>query len=209
MTIRILVVDDHPVVLSGLLSALNDRDEVTVVGQAGDVEAALALLRDRPVDVGLVDIRLTSGTGLDLIQAAEYLPQTPAWIVLSSFETPQYIVAALDLGASGYLLKTAPLERVIDAILRVAAGGTAFEARHLQAANRARRQRLTPREREVVARVVAGRSNDEISADLGVARKTIEAYLTRLFERFEVGSRTELALKAEREGWLGLPGRRG
>ena len=201
--IRLLIVDDHPAVLGGLRGALESHPEIGEIVVAGSRAEALEVLRcGRVFDVALIDIRLTDGSGLDLMEAGG-VAAPPAWIVLTSFDTPQHVAAALDLGASGFLLKTAPLMEVADSIAVVARGGTAFASRHLAAARNLRRLPLTAREREVVERLVAGRSNDEIAMDLGLARKSVEAYLSRLYERFGVASRTELALRADREGWLG------
>lgn len=203
MSIRLLLVDDHPVVLEGLLNALRRQEGIEIVAVAQSLGEALVALDQSPVDVGLVDVRLPDGFGLELIGATRDRPAGPAWIVLSTYELTEYVAAAFERGASGYLLKTAPLTEIVEAIRRVAAGGTAFEARHLAAMSRGR-IRLSPRERQVIAGVVAWRSNDEIAGDLGVSRKTVEAYLSRLFERLQVSSRVELALRAEREGWLEL-----
>ena len=122
-------------------------------------------------------------------------------IVLTAYDYPQYADAALRLGAAGFVLKTAPLPELIDAIRRVAAGGLAFAVRPSGIA----RWHLTAREREVVRLVVDGRSNDEIGASLGIGAKTVETHLSRLFERFGLASRTELASRALREGWLEVP----
>ncbi|MEW6224733.1 MAG: response regulator transcription factor [Chloroflexota bacterium] len=200
--IRLLIVDDHPVVLGGLRGALAGNAAISEIVVAGSRREALEILHSgRLFDVALVDIRLADGSGLDLMET-DGVPAPPAWIVLTSFDTPQYVAAALDLGAAGFVLKTAPLAEVTDAIERVARGGTAFESHHLAAGRELRRHRLTARERQLVDRVVAGRSNDEIAMDLHLARKTVEAYLSRLYDRFDVSGRTELAIRAEREGWL-------
>ena len=203
MTIRLLLVDDHPVVIEGLMNALDRQDGIEVVAAAQTLDDALDVLGRAPIDVGLVDIRLPDGFGLELIGLTRGRPGGPAWIVLSTYELTEYVAAAFERGASGYLLKTAPLADIVDAIRRVAAGGTAYESRHLAAMSRGR-LKLSPRERQVIAGVLASRSNEEIAMDLGVKRKTVEAYLSRLFERADVTSRVELALRAEREGWLDL-----
>jgi DNA-binding NarL/FixJ family response regulator len=203
MSIRLLLVDDHPVVTDGLAGALERQEGMTVVAVAATLEAGRAVLEERSIDVGLVDVRLPDGVGLELISEFPRSSGGPAWIVLSSYDLTEYVAAGSQRGASGYLLKTAPLSPIVDAIRRVATGGTAFEARHL-AAIAGGRVRLSPRERQVIAGVVASRSNDEIAGDLGMSRKTVESYLSRLFERLDVTSRVELALRAEREGWLDL-----
>jgi DNA-binding NarL/FixJ family response regulator len=202
--IRVLVVDDHPVVLAGLVTALAQQPEIEMVVSATNREDATRLLQEHRIDVGLVDVRLQNGTGFDVIGAHPTEPG-PAWIVLSSFESPQYLAAAIRSGAAGYLVKTTPLPELLEAIRRVAMGGTAYLARQLRNAQPALEQSLSNRERDVLRGVLAGRSNDEIGLDLHIQRKTVESYLSRMYERFGVSSRTELALLAEREGWLDLP----
>jgi DNA-binding NarL/FixJ family response regulator len=169
------------------------------VGVAGSLDAARAAgLTDRTVvDVLLLDIRLGTQSGLGLLTPDADLP---AVIVLTAYDYPQYAEAALRLGAAGFVLKTAPLAELVDAIRRVAAGGLAFAARPPTGT-----VRLTPREHDVVRLVADGRSNDEIGAALGIGAKTVETHLARLFERIGVASRTELATRAVREGWLDVP----
>lgn len=121
-------------------------------------------------------------------------------IVLTAYDYPQYADAALRLGAAGFVLKTAPLTELMDAIRRVAAGGLAFSIRP-----GATRFRLTAREHDVVRLVADGHSNDEIGVALSIGAKTVETHLTRIFERHGVTSRTELATRALREGWLDVP----
>lgn len=205
MTVRILHIDDHPVVLDGLEAGLTLGADLMLIGRATSCGEARSILASEAIDVVLVDIRLPDGSGLELMAESHDAIDGPAWIVLSSFETPQYVTAALSLGAAGYLLKTAPIADVVEAIRRVAAGGSAFTRNQLRTARESGAFRLAPLERKIVQGLSAGRSNDEIARDLGIARKTVEAHLTRLFELFEVTSRTELALRAEREGWLDLP----
>lgn len=199
--IRLLLVDDHPLVLGGMHDALRDIDDIVIVASANSVAQGRELLATTTPDVVLVDIRLPDGSGLDLID--ERHDDGPAWLVLSSFDSPAYVAAALELGAAGFLLKTTPLAEVVSAIRRAANGGTSFESKQLESAREVRRLRLTPRERQVISRLLAGRSNDEIGRDLGLARKTVEAHLGRLYERFGVSSRTELALRMARDGWEG------
>ena len=203
VTIRVAIVDDHPLVTAGLRAALGSEPDVDVVADAPTVAAALRMLEEYDLDVVIVDVRLPDGSGLDLISRAAASPENPASIVLSSFDTPQYVDAAMRLGAAGFLLKTAPTAEIVAAIRAVAAGGTAY-AVSLSRSGR-RWQPLTARERAVVDGVLRGRSNDEIGVELGLSRKTVEAHLSRLFERFGVGTRTDLALRADRERWLDMP----
>ena len=198
--IRLLIVDDHPVVRDGTAALLAAQPGIDVVGTAGSIDDATALIASTPADVLLLDIRLGTDSGLRLLtQTAD---DAPAIIVLTAYDYPQYAEAALRLGASGFVLKTAPLAELLDAIRRVAAGGMAFSIRPRAGAGLAR---LSERELDVVRLVVEGRSNDEIGARLGIGPKTVESHLRRLFERFDLASRTELATRALREGWLEVP----
>ena len=205
MTIGLLLVDDHPIVVDGLRAALGGHDEIAVVGQASTLAEARDRIVDPAVDVVLLDLRLPDGSGADLLLDMQQMASPPAVIVLSSFLTSQYVSAAITLGASGFLLKTAPTEEILAAIAVVADGRLAFSAEQLRASRGAAWAPLTGREHEIIEGVMAGRSNDELSADLGLARKTVEAYISRLFVRFDVATRTELGILAEREQILALP----
>jgi DNA-binding NarL/FixJ family response regulator len=195
--IRVAIVDDHPVVREGTAALLDAQTGLRVVGTASSIEEASSLLDPSAVDVLLLDIRLGSDSGLALLGGGE---PRPAIVVLTAYDYPQYVAAALRLGASGFVVKTAPVPELVDAIRRAAAGGLAFGRRPAAAV-----ASLTPREREVVGLVVDGRSNDEVGAALGITTKTVEGHLRRLFDRLGVQSRTELATRALREGWLEVP----
>jgi DNA-binding NarL/FixJ family response regulator len=195
--IRVAIVDDHPVVREGTAALLAGQPGLRMVGKAASLAEAAPLLDPAAVDVLLLDIRLGTESGLSLLRVGA---GRPAIIVLTAYDYPQYSAAALRLGAAGFVVKTAPIAELIDAIRRAATGGLAFGHRPAAMA-----PVLTSREREVVALVVDGRSNDEIGARLGIASKTVEAHLRRLFDRLGLQSRTELATRALREGWLEIP----
>jgi DNA-binding NarL/FixJ family response regulator len=198
--IRIIVVDDHPVVREGTAALLAAEPGIEVAGTAESIDEANAVIGRVEADVLLLDIRLGTDSGLRLLGGGD--TGGPAIIVLTSYDYPQYAEAALRLGASGFVLKTAPIAELLDAIRRVAAGGLAFSVRPRGGGGLAR---LSERELDVVRLVVDGRSNDEIGARLGIGPKTVESHLRRLFERFDLASRTELATRALREGWLEVP----
>ena len=200
--IRIAIVDDHPVLREGTAALLAAQQGLEVAGVASSLDEAEALVAATPVDVVLLDIRLGTDSGLRWLTASDPASPRPAVIVLTSYDYPQYAEAALRLGASGFVLKTAPIAELLDAIRRAAAGGMAFGVRPDRSGPIAR---LSERELDVVRLVVDGRSNDEIAARLGIGPKTVESHLRRLFERFDLASRTELATRALREGWLDVP----
>lgn len=205
MTIRVVIVDDHPLIVDGLRVALGHDPAIDIVGTAGTLASAKTLIDDLSPDIALIDLRLPDGSGTELLAEHQTRATAPAFIVLSTFLTTQYVNAAIALGASGFLLKTSPTAQIVAAIQDVVGGKLAFSAEQLRASWRAGWTPLTARERDIIEGVMAGQSNDELSVHLNVSRKTVEAYLTRLFERFGVLTRTELAVLAEREQWLGLP----
>ena len=195
---RVAIVDDHPVLREGTAALLAAQPGLEIVGVAGRSRRPRRCWRRRAIDVVLLDIRLGTDSGLRLLSSAP-ADARPAIVVLTSYDYPQYADAAMRLGASGFVLKTAPITELIDAIRIAAAGGMAFRRRPVGAV------RLSERELDVVRLVVEGRSNDEIAARLGIGAKTVESHLRRLFERLDVASRTELATRALREGWLDVP----
>jgi DNA-binding NarL/FixJ family response regulator len=200
---------------AAILRAEPDIEVVTVAPSLETAEAA-GLFDAARVDVVLLDIRLGTDSGLRALTSGPAggggeaggegedpgaRPARPAIIVLTAYDYPQYADAALRLGAAGFVLKTAPLPELVDAIRRVAAGGLAFSVRPTKAGL----ARLSPREHDVVRLVADGRTNDEIGSALQIGSKTVETHLARLFERLGVASRTELAMRAVREGWLDVP----
>lgn len=199
--IRVGVVDDHPVVLDGLAAALGRQTGIEVAWSAANVAEARQRLAERPCDVVLVDVRLPDGSGLDLVEPPR---PGPAFVVLSSFDRPQYARSAYARGAAGFLLKTTPMEEVLGVLEIAAAGGSAF--RPAQRAALTAPPDLSARELSIVRLVAEGWSNDEVASRLGVSTKTVEVYLSRLYERWGVSTRTELALRAERDGWLDARG---
>lgn len=192
--IRVAVVDDHPLVREGTAAIVARAEDMEIAGVAGSLEELRPMLHGS-VDVLLLDLRLGQDSGFDLLRTQTDATM-PAVVVLTSYDYPQYADAALRLGAAGFVVKTAPTAELLDAIRRAAAGGLAFGVRPGNGVT------LSGREREVVRLVVDGASNDEIGARLGISSRTVESHLRRLFERLGVASRTELAARALREGWL-------
>jgi DNA-binding NarL/FixJ family response regulator len=196
--IRVAIVEDHPAIADGLAALIEGSASVKVVGTARDIRSASALIERESPDVVLCDIRLSeAGDGFDLVRTHT---SGPAFIILSAYWYPSYHVRALELGARGYLSKMASVDQIIDAVETVAAGGTAFPPAARQAANDALRV-PTPRELEILALVAEGLSNAEIADRLSLRVKTVESQLRRLFDRYDVTSRTALVRLASRQGW--------
>jgi DNA-binding NarL/FixJ family response regulator len=205
--IRLAVVDDHPVIalaIEAVAAGAGDGDRpVRVVGVARTPEAGVALVRttgpDAP-EVALCDIQLRAGTdGLQVVDAA--VTAGCRVIVLTSFDRSTLMRAAFERGAAGFLDKGADVAAILAAVRTVAAGGTAFSAATLDAARFAPR---TPsgREIQVLTELRDGATSDEIGARLQISARTVESHLRRLFDRYGVVSRTELAVLAVREGWI-------
>jgi DNA-binding NarL/FixJ family response regulator len=200
--IRLGIVEDHPIVAAGTASVLAATDGFDVAWTAADLEQARDRIAEGAVDVVVVDVRLGTDSGLDLLREAhagrQASPERPAFVVLTGFDYPQYRVAAARLGAAALVTKMAPIEELIEAIDRAAGGERDLPP-------------LAPpypthRDLQVVRLVAAGRTNAEIAGELDVSEKTVEGRLARLFDRLGVASRTELATRAISEGWMELPG---
>jgi DNA-binding NarL/FixJ family response regulator len=205
--IRVLLVDDHPAILDAVGAGVRDAPDLALVGTArtlGEARAALEAGRGS-LDVVVSDVQLAGeAEGLRLLEGMP--PDGPAVLLLSSFDQPPLIRTAFERGAAGYLIKTSEVAEILDAVRTVAAGGTAFSAAMLRAIRSAPR-RPSDREIQVLGLLCGGASNDEIGVRLGVTEKTVESHLRRLFDRYGVLSRTELAVLALREGWVAEKGR--
>ena len=198
--IRLVVVDDHPAIATAVAAATASRSDIELVGRATSRDAAITLIEETQPDVVLCDIWLGGEpSGLDLLR--RLAAGSPRVVMLSGFEQASFLRAAFEGGAAGYVSKASDLGEILETVAAVAAGETRFPDVTLRALRDAPRR---PSEREVEAlRLLArGSSNDEIAMGLGISIKTVESHLRRLFGRYGVLSRTELALLAVREGWV-------
>jgi DNA-binding NarL/FixJ family response regulator len=205
--IRVVIVDDDPMVRTGLGLIFGGQSDITVVGQVGDGAAALALLAATEADVVLLDIRMPGMDGLATLAALNERPPRPKVIVLTTFNTDDYVLRALALGAEGFLLKDADPERLVDAVHRVIAGepmlapevtsaliAVAIETPQLDPAARAGINSLTPREREVAVLMARGLTNSQIATRLNMSLATVKANLTRVFTKLGVDNRVSAAM---------------
>ncbi len=203
--IRLAVIDDHPAIVAAIEAAIRDRDDIDLVGSATTAEAALELVERTGPDVVVCDLWLDGEpAGLDVLASltASERRGIPRVLVLSGFDQPSFLRAAFEGGAAGYLSKASPVDSIVEAILAVAGGETRFPPVTLRALRDAPR-RPSAREMGAIRLLARGASNDEIAVGLGISIKTVESHLRRLFGRYGVLSRTELAMLAVREGWLG------
>ncbi|MCL5947192.1 MAG: response regulator transcription factor [Chloroflexi bacterium] len=205
--IRLVIVDDHAMVREGTRGMFEQFPDLQVVGEAGDGLVALDLIRQIQPDVALLDIRLPRLNGIEVArQIARLAPATKA-LILTAYDDDDYIAAAMQAGARGYLLKTAPLREVAEAVRAVSHGEivlhptiarkvAAFWSRGGSASAGELAHRFTPRETEVLRLLTEGRRNKEIAHDLGISVRTVEGHLMNIFTKMGVSSRTAAALQA-------------
>jgi DNA-binding NarL/FixJ family response regulator len=197
--IRLAIIEDHPAIADGLTALLRDEPDLTVVGTARDGVAADRLIETQSPEVILCDIRL--GGAVDGLDILSHHTPGPAFIMLSAYSYPSYYVAAVEHGAKGYLSKMASIDQILKAVRTVAAGGTAFPD-DVRRAVRAALRPPTPREAQILALVAEGQANSEIAEHLSLRVKTVESQLRRMFDRYDVTSRTSLVRVAQQQGWL-------
>lgn len=205
--IRVLIVDDHALVRRGLADLLATAEDIEVVGALADGSEAEAAAVALLPDIVLMDLSMPGLDGIEATRAVLAARPGTKVLMLTSFAENARILAALEAGAVGYLLKDAEPEDITRALHDAAAGGVPLSpraARALLPANRPAGQApadaLTPREREVLALVAAGLPNKSIARRLAISEKTVKAHLTRVFVVLGVGDRTSAALWAQRHG---------
>lgn len=200
--IRVGVADDHPAIAEAIARQAERAGDIEVAAVARSATDAATLLASGELDVLILDLDLGAGpSGLELL-GGRRAGVGPAVIVVSAARTPSLVRAALERGAVGYLAKTADVAEILLAARTVAGGGTWYRTADLQALTTAPRP-PSGRELGVLALVANGLTNDEIGLRLGLSVKTVESHLRRLFDRYGVASRTELAVMSLREGWVG------
>jgi DNA-binding NarL/FixJ family response regulator len=205
--IRVAVVDDHAIVRNGLVQLLSSDPELEVVGAVGDGAAAVSLCAELHPDVALMDLSMP---GMDGVEATRRIMESAPGVqvvVLTSFVDRERVLAALDAGAIGYLLKDAEPEELLRGVHAAARGESPLDpraARTMLGAQRATGplEELSEREREVLSLVAEMLPNKQIGRRLGISEKTVKGHLTKIFQSLGVGERTQAALWAERHGLL-------
>jgi DNA-binding NarL/FixJ family response regulator len=206
--IKVLIADDHPVVRQGLRSYLQTIDGIDVVGEAANGDEATKLAAALDPDVVLMDLSMPEVDGIEATRRITEASSTTKVIALTSFATDDKVFPAIRAGAAGYLLKEAEPSEVADAIAKVHRGEPILHPsvaerlmREVAAATpRAHRTDLTTRELEVLRLIAAGRSNREISRELGVAEKTVKTHVSNVLAKLGVQDRTQAALYAVQHG---------
>jgi DNA-binding NarL/FixJ family response regulator len=206
MTVRILLVDDHPVVRAGLAMLLGAEPDFEVVGEAGDGAEALARAAALQPDVVLMDLRMPVLDGASATERLRREVPTARVLVLTTYDTDGDIIRAVEAGATGYLLKDTPRAQLADAVRAAARGETVLAppvaARLVSRLRAPATEALTPRELEVLALVGRGLSNPEIGRTLHISEATVKTHLLRVFTKLDVTDRTRAVTAALERGLL-------
>jgi two-component system, NarL family, response regulator YdfI len=213
--IRVMVADDHFIVREGLRLILETDPDMELVGDAADGASAVRLAGELEPDVVLMDVRMPGLDGLQAIEQIRARWPRIALVILTTYQEDEVMLRGLQAGACGYLLKDASRETLLDAIRMAARGETLLQPDALsrllartpdvRPAPDGRAVTLTEREREVLQRVVQGERSKEIAACLGIAERTVKAYLSSIYNKLDVDSRAAAAAKALASGLLSPP----
>ena len=209
--IRLVVADDHPVVREGLVAMLETQPDFRVVAQAADGEEAVAAIGSVRPDVLLLDLEMPRLDGVGVLRRLGTLDASPRVIVFTVFDTDERIIAAVEAGAAGYLLKGAPRGEVFAAVRTVAAGGSLLAPVAASAVLRRVRggaspaaPALTPRERVVLEHLARGLGNKQIATALGIAERTVKFHVSSLFTKLGASNRTDAVARAAQSGLITL-----
>ena len=217
--IRVLIVDDDPLVRAGLSMLLAGSEDIHIVGEAGNGTEAMAKVDALGPDVVLMDIRMPGMDGLAATELLRKRERRPEIIVLTTFDIDDYVVRALRAGASGFLLKDTPPQDIVKAIRLVAGGDPMLSpmvtrqlidhvldqgAGSRRSEAKASLERLSERERQVAIAIGHGKSNAEIGRELFMSVATVKAYVSRLLTKLDLNNRVQVALLAHDAGSAGV-----
>jgi NarL family two-component system response regulator LiaR len=218
--IKLLIVDDHPAFNKGLRRILDEEEDMECVGQAADGIAAVRLAKRLKPDVVLLDVSMPKLNGTQAAKEISKHCPNIAIIMLSAFDYEAFVLASLRAGARGYLLKTAPMEKITSAIRLVHKGGSVLDIKvtdklvnHLRlrgadvdrhTRNKMGFEMLHPREFEIIDLAAKGMSNKEIANELTISERTVQTHMVNIFRKLGATSRTQAVLYALRKGWIEL-----
>ncbi|MEU4253925.1 response regulator transcription factor [Amycolatopsis sp. NPDC026612] len=211
MTVRVLLVDDDPLVRTGLSMILGSAPDLTVVAEAGDGDEAVQQVARHAPDVVIMDIRMRRMNGLVATAAVLAQPRPPKVLILTTFDLDEYVYEALAAGASGFLLKEGSPQEIIEGV-RVVANGDAMlsprttkqligqfvaaRANPRRTVAQTKLERLSDRERQIVTAVAQGKPNAQIAAELFLSEATVKTHITRTFAKLDVSNRVQLTIFA-------------
>lgn len=198
-SIRILIIDDHPIVRDGLQAVLETQPDFKIIGEAGNGEQGLQAYQTLQPDLVLLDLEMPVLDGLGVLRR---LPEQARVLVLTVFDTDERIVSAIRAGARGYLLKDSPREQIFQAIRLIYTGGTSLPPLALNRLFTPQSETLTQREAEILQKVAAGLTNKEIAAQSGITERTVKFHVSAILAKMGASNRTEAIHLARQQGWL-------
>jgi DNA-binding NarL/FixJ family response regulator len=214
--IKVLIADDHALFREGTHSLIDHEKDMDVVGEASDGEETIKLVTELHPHVVLMDIAMPKVNGIEATRRIKADFPSTAVLILTAYDNDQYIVALLEAGAAGYLLKNVSGSDLVNAIRAVYAGEAVLHPAIAQKVfsrlgstgreshEPVQHDELSEREMEILRLAAKGMSNQDIATQLYLSRRTVQAHLANIFRKMDVGSRTEAVLQAMRKGWLGL-----
>lgn len=215
-SIRVLLVDDHPVVIEGLRAVLDQEADISVVGDASNGSEAIVRTRELSPDVVLLDMRIAPPAGADLVTIIRETSPSSAVVILTSVPDDEDLVDCVAAGARSYLLKGTSVTTLTDTIRRIADGESVIEPSMLgrlverlaggpKPTDQVARPILTEREHQVLSLVVHGSNNREIASELFISLGTVKAHLGALYQKIGVRDRTSAAVEALKRGLVEIP----
>ena len=208
--IRVLLADDHAVVRAGICQFLEQADDIDVIAEADDGQEAMELIEEHQPDVAVLDIQMPKATGIEVTRWVRGHHREVGVLILTAYDDDPYVMAVLQAGANGYVLKTASPKEIIRAVRDVHAGNSALDSEIVQkivaqvstGIQDQPVEKLTARELEVLALVAKGYTNKAIGVQLGISDRTVQGHLAHIFSKLQSGSRTEAVMRAVSLGWL-------
>lgn len=209
-SIRVLLADDHAVVRAGIRQFLEHAGDIQVIAEADDGEMAKKMVQEQHPDVAVLDIQMPKASGIEVTRWVRSTLPGIGILILTAYNDDPYIVAVLQAGANGYVLKTASPEEIIQAVRDVDAGKSALDAAiaqklmaHMfQQSQEPSVEPLTDREMEVLLMTARGFTNKAIGAQLGISDRTVQGHLAHVFDKLHATSRTEAVMRAVSLGWI-------
>ena len=208
--IRVLLADDHAVVRAGIRQFLEQAEDIQVVAEADDGEMAKMLIAEHLPDVAVLDIQMPKATGIEVTRWVRANHREVGVLILTAYDDSPYVMAVLQAGANGYVLKTAAPHEIIRAVRDVYAGNSALDVNILsktmvqiaQGKQAMPVENLTSREMDVLALVGKGYTNKAIGMQLDISDRTVQGHLAHIFNKLQAASRTEAVMRAVSLGWL-------
>jgi DNA-binding NarL/FixJ family response regulator len=208
--IRVLLADDHHIVRAGIRQLLESAKELQVIAEAGDGEEAQALIKKHKPDVAVLDIQMPKASGIEVTRwVRSHLPEVGV-LILTAYDDDPYVMAVLQAGANGYVLKTAKADELIQAVFDVNEGKSALDpniTRKLMSnlfkqPEKTPVESLTDRELDVLRLAAKGFTNKAIGMQLGISDRTVQGHLAHIFAKLQANSRTEAVMRAVSLGWV-------